>query len=70
MALLGFWGLSGRPVSAGLVSQVVLVFGFAFYIQPVIMPLLEEMPAGQLRVKLTSYSTRDGGAWCNPLLGS
>ncbi|KAG0591516.1 hypothetical protein KC19_1G180400 [Ceratodon purpureus] len=44
--------------SIGLVSQAVSVFGFAFYIQPVIMPLLEEMPAGQLGVKLTSYSTR------------
>lgn len=44
--------------SAGLVSQAVSVFGFAFYIQPVIMPLLEEMPVGQLGVKLTSYSTR------------
>jgi hypothetical protein len=53
--VLGFWGLSGRPVSAGLVSQAVSVFGFAFYIQPVIMPLLDEM---QLGVKLTSYSTR------------
>jgi sodium-coupled neutral amino acid transporter 11 len=41
-----------------LVSQAVSVFGFAFYIQPVIMPLLKEMPAGQLGVKLTSYSTR------------
>jgi hypothetical protein len=42
----------------GLVSQAVSVFGFAFYIQPVIMPLLEEMPEGRLGVKLTSYSTR------------
>lgn len=44
--------------SIGLVSQAVSVFGFAFYIQPVIMPLLEEMPEGPLGVKLTSYSTR------------
>jgi len=43
---------------AGLVSQAVSVFGFAFYIQPVIMPLLGEMPEGALGVKLTSYSTR------------
>ena len=29
------------------------VLGFAFYIQPMIMPLLHEMPAGQQGIELT-----------------
>ena len=34
------------------------MFGFAFYIQPMMMPLLLEMPEGKVGVKLTSWSAR------------
>lgn len=42
----------------GSVPEAVSVFGFAFYIQPMMMPLLLEMPKGKVGVKLTSWSAR------------
>jgi hypothetical protein len=43
---------------AGNVTQAISIFGFAFYIQPIMMPLLLEMPKGKVGVKLISWSTR------------
>lgn len=42
----------------GNVPEAVSVFGFAFYLQPMMMPLLLEMPKGKVGVKLTSWSAR------------
>ncbi|CAK9219067.1 unnamed protein product [Sphagnum troendelagicum] len=44
--------------SIGNVTQAISIFGFAFYIQPIMMPLLLEMPKGKVGVKLISWSTR------------
>ncbi|KAJ7298881.1 hypothetical protein O6H91_11G105900 [Diphasiastrum complanatum] len=51
---LPYWGFS----SIGSVTQAVSIFGFAFYIQPIMMPLYSEMPSGKVGVKLTSYTVR------------
>lgn len=40
------------------VTGAVSTFGFVFYIQPIMMPLLSEMPASQRGVKILSWSTR------------
>ncbi|EFJ19224.1 hypothetical protein SELMODRAFT_444299 [Selaginella moellendorffii] len=40
------------------ITQAISTFGFAFYVQPMMMPFLAEMPAGKVGVKLTSYSVR------------
>lgn len=39
-------------------SSAVSTFGFAYYIQPIMMPMLSEMPPGKAGVKLTSLSMR------------
>ncbi|CAM6106707.1 unnamed protein product [Calypogeia fissa] len=44
--------------SIGNVTQAVSIFGFAFYIQPIMMPMLLEVPDGSIGVKVVSYSTR------------
>ncbi|XP_024515096.1 sodium-coupled neutral amino acid transporter 1 isoform X2 [Selaginella moellendorffii] len=44
--------------SIGSITQAISTFGFAFYVQPMMMPFLAEMPAGKVGVKLTSYSVR------------
>lgn len=36
----------------------VSTFGFAFYIQPVLMPMIAEMPRGKVGLKILSWSTR------------
>ena len=38
--------------------EAVAVLGFAFYVQPMLMPLLHEMPAGPLGVRITSTAVR------------
>lgn len=43
---------------AGDVTQAVSIFGFAFYVQPIMMPLLVEVPDGIVGVKIVSYSMR------------
>ena len=40
------------------VTGAVSTFGFVFYIQPIMMPLLSEMPASERGVKILSWSTR------------
>ena len=40
------------------VTGAVSTFGFVFYIQPIMMPLLSEMPATERGVKILSWSTR------------
>ncbi|KAG6555451.1 hypothetical protein Mapa_002681 [Marchantia paleacea] len=42
----------------GDVTQAVSIFGFAFYVQPIMMPLLAEVPDGIVGVKIISYSMR------------
>ncbi|BFI36799.1 hypothetical protein MARPO_0194s0003 [Marchantia polymorpha] len=42
----------------GDVTQAVSIFGFAFYVQPIMMPLLVEVPDGIVGVKIVSYSMR------------
>ena len=34
------------------------MLGFAFYVQPMLMPLLHEMPAGELGVSLMTTAVR------------
>eukprot|EP00898_Chlorokybus_atmophyticus_P002369 jgi/Chlat1/3132/Chrsp21S03361 len=48
---VGFTSLSN-------ITQAVSTFGFAFYIQPVMMPFLAEMPKGYVGVKILSWGTR------------
>jgi hypothetical protein len=38
--------------------EAFVVLGYAFYIQPMLMPLLHEMPPGQLGVRLTTTAVR------------
>lgn len=40
------------------VTGAVSTFGFVFYIQPIMMPLLSEVPASEQGVKILSWSTR------------
>lgn len=40
------------------ITGAVSTFGFVFYIQPIMMPLLSEMPATERGVKILSTSTR------------
>ena len=40
------------------VPEAFAVLGFAFYVQPMLMPLLHEMPAGQLGVRLMCRAVR------------
>lgn len=44
--------------STGSACGAVSVFGFAFFLQPFIMPLLSEMPPGRTGVILTSWAMR------------
>lgn len=51
------------------VTGAVSTFGFVFYIQPIMMPLLSEMPATERGVRILSWSTRivvlGKAAWSN-----
>ena len=40
------------------VTGAVSTFGFVFYVQPIMMPLLSEMPATERGVRILSWSTR------------
>lgn len=40
------------------VPEAFAVLGFAFYVQPMLMPLLHEMPAGPLGVSLMTTAVR------------
>lgn len=40
------------------ITGAVSTFGFVFYVQPIMMPLLSEMPATERGVKILSWSTR------------
>ena len=40
------------------VPEAFAVYGFAFYVQPMLMPLLQEMPAGPLGVSLMTTAVR------------
>ncbi|KAK9817843.1 hypothetical protein WJX72_002950 [[Myrmecia] bisecta] len=51
---LPLWGMK---VTKDL-PEAFAVLGFAFYLQPMMMPLLHEMPAGDLGVQLTSTAVR------------
>lgn len=46
------------PNPAGAVCGAVSTFGFAFYIQPVLMPMIAEMPRGKYGVKMLGWSNR------------
>ena len=39
-------------------SGAVATFGFTFYIQPMLMPMIAEMPRGQVGIKILSWSVR------------
>jgi hypothetical protein len=49
--------MSALP-GAGAITNAISVFGFAFYIQPLMMPMLVEMPEGGHGLKMLSYATR------------
>ena len=38
--------------------EAFVILGYAFYVQPMLMPLLHEMPAGQLGVQLMTTAVR------------
>ena len=38
--------------------EAFVILGYAFYVQPMLMPLLHEMPAGQLGVHLVTKAVR------------
>ena len=38
-------------------TEAFAVFGYAFYLQPLLMPLLHEMPPGRIGVELTTKAT-------------
>ncbi|GAQ81504.1 Amino acid transporter protein [Klebsormidium nitens] len=39
-------------------SGVVATFGFTFYIQPILMPMIAEMPRGDVGIKILAWSAR------------
>lgn len=39
-------------------SGVVATFGFTFYIQPMLMPMIAEMPRGNVGIKILAWSAR------------
>lgn len=45
-------------IPSGAACGAVSVFGFAFFLQPFIMPLLSEMPPGRTGVVITSWAMR------------
>ncbi|GAQ87696.1 Amino acid transporter protein [Klebsormidium nitens] len=45
-------------ISLSAVCGAVSTFGFAFYIQPVLMPMIAEMPRGKYGVKMLGWSNR------------
>ena len=49
--------LDALQVTADL-PEAFAVLGFAFYVQPMLMPLLHEMPAGPLGVRVMSTAVR------------
>lgn len=49
--------LAALQVTSDL-PEAFAVLGFAFYVQPMLMPLLHEMPAGPLGVRVTSTAVR------------
>lgn len=61
---LGFPAIANGQLAVGgfgsitALSSCVATFGFAFYCQPFMMPLLAEMPPGRVGVQLTSLSMR------------
>ncbi len=48
----------GRLQWSADLPEAFVVLGYAFYIQPMLMPLLHEMPPGQLGVRLTTTAVR------------
>ncbi len=51
--LLSHHAPSRPPQVDGHLPEAFAVLGFAFYMQPMLMPLLKEMPAGPAGAKLT-----------------
>lgn len=54
---------SGQLVVIGIpkiknISQATSIFGFAFYIQPIMMPYLSEVPSGKVGISILKWSTR------------
>ena len=43
---------------ADMVGATVSVIGFAFYLQPIAMPMLREMPPGEVGYKILSFCMR------------
>lgn len=43
---------------ADSVGATVSVIGFAFYLQPIAMPMLREMPPGEAGYKILSFCMR------------
>ena len=47
-----------RPQWSADLPEAFVILGYAFYVQPMLMPLLHEMPAGQLGVRLMTTAVR------------
>ena len=56
-ALITLWRHMPSQWSADL-PEAFVILGYAFYVQPMLMPLLHEMPAGQLGVRLMTTAVR------------
>ena len=52
------WSIAAALQWSADLPEAFVVLGYAFYIQPMLMPLLHEMPPGQLGVRLTTTAVR------------
>ena len=50
--------LLGLLQSAGHLPEAFVVLGFAFYLQPMMMPLLHDMPPGPAGLAITSTAVK------------
>lgn len=60
---------SALDAVAGAVADAVSVFGFAFYLQPLIMPLFNEMPGlPRHKARISTWAMRFAvlGQYCTP----
>ena len=57
-AIVGFDSIESCMQEGGDLPEAFAVLGFAFYVQPMLMPLLHELPPGPASVSLTGTAVR------------